>query len=358
MSDRFVVDADSPPYVSIPVPVLKAFTDRHISANAVVLYAVLDSYRNRKTKECWPGLRGLSVDSGFSITTIRKLLEDLKREKFLTITASNSFRHPQVYKLLCAPSWKLPSVAETGTVPAVQCDSSRTSSRTSSCTSLSNTQPLDLSDPREPRGELRPATPTAPPAASAPAPEPPKVPKPVPRAVGPEPVRLEGETDAALAGRQAAWLMRRTEETIRNSTGVENAVTWARDIAITRKLIVAHGMEKTSSILADDVQWRIEHGCTWTGPGFAGRFTQHKQWTALRAEEGAHERRKQDEGVHANAYSRAAVPPLPPRPPRKMPPEYLAWERFAKAEGRNPRTADELSAWVKEHPYESKGEQK
>ena len=113
-----------------------------------------------------------------------------------------------------------------------------------------------------------------------------------------------------------------------------------RDIKMVRPLIGHYGREMLTKMAEEFFRYRKAKGYAMTVPGFV-----------YQAENLFHYATKREEGTHSNAYTRDGASPPPTRKPRPAPADYLAWDRFTKAEGHPPHTADELATWVTKHPY-------
>lgn len=101
----------------IPFPLLDAMIAGRVPYAAVALYAALDRYRRRETKEAWPGMRTLQKDLGMSLSlsTMVRLFSCLISTGFIAESKSNNPSKPTIYTLLYAPEPKPPRVVKNGT---------------------------------------------------------------------------------------------------------------------------------------------------------------------------------------------------------------------------------------------------
>lgn len=136
MPESFVVREDRPQYSAVPQPLIEAVRSRSLPYAALGLYAVLDSFRNRRTKVAYPGLRRLHEGTGLAIRTLRRLLACLEAGGFIRIEKPADPSQPQVYYLLYAPEPRPPAgrgrvaesdtrrVAPRGSIPGTTCGTS------------------------------------------------------------------------------------------------------------------------------------------------------------------------------------------------------------------------------------------
>jgi hypothetical protein len=133
---NFEVREDRPQYAAVPQPLIEAVRSRSLPYSALGLYAVLDSFRNRRTRVAYPGLRRLHEGTGLAVRTLRRLLGCLEAVGFIRIEKPTDPSHPQVYYLLYSPEPRLPDVrdrvaesdtrrvAPRGSIPDTSCEHS------------------------------------------------------------------------------------------------------------------------------------------------------------------------------------------------------------------------------------------
>jgi hypothetical protein len=153
MGQSFVVQDRLEKYCRIPLPLVDAMADRRISANALLVYVTLDHHCNRQTGKCWPGLRCISSMSGLSINTVRRMLADLERQKFITVLRPDNQRQPTIYTLLYGKAYGTPrDCAKSDTVLKPDCIKSSINSRSDIC----DTQPSEPPEPLRIKTPLNP----------------------------------------------------------------------------------------------------------------------------------------------------------------------------------------------------------
>lgn len=101
--EQVYVSKDRPQYASVPSPLIDALRERRISYPAVALYAALDLYRNRKTGDCYPGLRTLAADLGIGLGTASRLMRALVAGGFVRVQDPVKPRDPTRYTLVFGP---------------------------------------------------------------------------------------------------------------------------------------------------------------------------------------------------------------------------------------------------------------
>lgn len=115
MSDDVIVPAvsiekDLQRFSRVPLPLIQAMRERKVSYPVVALYAALESYRNRKTGDCYPGLRTLADDLGIGVSTAHRLIHQLMDAGFVREEKPSNRATFTKYILTYAPAVRVPSV--------------------------------------------------------------------------------------------------------------------------------------------------------------------------------------------------------------------------------------------------------
>lgn len=69
-------------HVQLPNDMIK---ENGLMPRDLLVYSVIKKYMNNKTKECFPSLSTISKDSGYSINTVRKSIDLLKENDYISI---------------------------------------------------------------------------------------------------------------------------------------------------------------------------------------------------------------------------------------------------------------------------------
>lgn len=282
-------------FVLIPEPVLEAYKAGVISEGAFVLYAILDQYRDRRTKKAWPGLRRLSTETRRAINTVMKRRDELAAAGLIRVTVPDDRTMPLIYDLLYGPE------------PGAQSGGGRVSKPETRAVSQSESQ--TGADSCRSQSETDPSS------------------------------EIQGIQKGVAAGSAAAPDMQLLEAFFaeaEKATGAPPVPRYGRDRKIARQILMVCAKPVLAPTALEEAVLIAVRYCT------DGRA---KAWTVtlpglLQHADQIRQRMAAEQGV------RPAGAPLPK--PNHAVRDQVLWDKYEAANGKRPESREQLHAWARE----------